>query len=288
MYVGASGVCRVEDVELLDLIASRVPAWARVAAGVLVSGHGTMRREAELGARYPEASKVAEIVARSRRAAPFIHYNSRLDEPLSGQLLSVVRAFPELKGIQVNMASPDPKELAEFKARRPDVELVVQVRHRDAADAAGFIDRYVGVADHALLDCSLGTGSAADFELCSWVVMTHGRRWLDAGVRLGIAGGLGPWSGPSIRLLEREVADCGMARELSWDAETGLRYPDQTALSQERCAGYVSAVLRLPCDWLVSPRTESAPCVAGDAAPARTLPAGDDRADDLGPRGGGR
>lgn len=251
MYVGASGVCRVEDVELLDLIASRVPAWARVAAGVLVSGHGTMRREAELGARYPEASKVAEIVARSRRAAPFIHYNSRLDEPLSCQLLSVVQAFPELKGIQVNVASPDPGELAEFKARRPDVELVVQVRQRDAAEAARFIDRYVGVADHALLDCSLGTGRAAEFGLYSWMITLHGCRWLEAGVRVGVAGGLGPWSGPQVRMLERQVTSYDASREMSWDAETGLRYPDQTALSKERCAGYVSAVLRLP-DFVAS------------------------------------
>ena len=107
------------------MIAAHVPPWARMVTGVLVSGHGTMRRSAELGARYPEASKVAEIVASARASAPFVHYNSRLDEPLSCQLLSVVQAFPELKGIQVNVASPDPGELAEFKARRPDVELVV-------------------------------------------------------------------------------------------------------------------------------------------------------------------
>lgn len=246
MYVGASGVCRVEDADLLDLIGTHLPPWARMVTGVLVSGHGTMRRQAELGARYPEASVVAQIVASARRSAPFVHYNSRLDEPLSEQLRAVAAAFPELKGIQVNMPSPDPAELSEFKSHRPDVELVVQVRQPGATEVSRFIDRYLGVADHALIDSSLGTGKEADFGRCSWMIALHGRRWLDGGVRVGVAGGLGPWSGSSVNRLEREAEGYGMGREVSWDAETGLRCPGQTALSKERCAGYVSAVLRLP------------------------------------------
>lgn len=239
-YIGVTGVTSTEDVAFLDALAGSLSAGVRLMAGVLVSGHGTLAGAAPKSARYASIGAAAATAAAARASWPVVHYNSKLGSPIDEQLACLMAAVPAARGVQLNIDRPDPGLLAAFKDRHPGVEVIVQVRLECEREAVRFIDGYVGVADHALLDVSLGSGRPMPEEWCCGVAERHGERWLSSGVRLGLAGGLGPWSGPTAARVRARLG--ALAEELSWDAESGTRRKEDDSMSREMCVSYVRAV----------------------------------------------
>jgi hypothetical protein len=187
-----------------------------------------------------------------------IHYNTRATGDDFAAELTVLRNLcPSMRGVQLNVVSPDPAVVRHFAETFTDVEVILQI-NRGAlgaspvpADAMVYTRAYPGVR-HALLDLSAGNGAVVDVKFAARVA----RAWplFNTGARLGVAGGLGPECALTLGEL-RDVLDYDRFSELSFDAESRVRVPVadpiegeryQDALDRDKALAYVNAV----CDAL--------------------------------------
>ena len=265
-YIGITGVVCDDDVrtiaECAAIVRQRAPSH-RLMAGILVSAK-TLRAAPTTNRRYPSIRDAEGLLSRCAEAGawPVVHYNTRATGDDFAAELTVLRNLcPSMRGVQLNIVSPDPAVVRQFAETFSDVEVILQI-NRGAlsappvpADAMVYTRAYPGVR-HALLDLSGGNGAVVDVKFAARVA----RAWplFNTGARLGVAGGLGPEC--ALTLAEMHVA-FGDERfcELSFDAESGLRVPVsdprpgekcQDALDRDKALAYVNAV----CDAIGAPR----------------------------------
>lgn len=244
-YIGFTGLSCAADVNRLSAMAR--PAHTRLMAGVLVSGHRTLAGRSGSGPRYPNINIAAKLAEWAELVAwPVVHYNSRDGEPLDSQLARLINAIPHASGVQMNMVAPDPDALAAFRSSHPQVEFILQVSPGciDASRASSvdeYVMRYRGIAEHALLDLSCGRGVSMDESWASSVLASFGEKWLMAGIRPALAGGLGPDCKDTVRRVASAIGE--LVNECSWDAESGLRAEDDTCLDANKMARYLMGVV---------------------------------------------
>lgn len=257
-YIGITGVVTDDDVATIRACVPLAPPSHRLMAGALVSAK-TLRGEWAASRRYPHASRVEALLAGCADAGawPAVHYNTRAEGEALGFELALLssRLFPAMRGLQLNVARPDPAVVREFATRHPGVEVIVQVNRAAigndpvAASAVIYANKYEG-ARHALFDLSGGTGAAVDAAFAARV--TRAWRLLGGVPTLGVAGGLGPNAGELLAALR---AECGPRTfgELSFDAESGVRSPvadptpsekHQDALDAEKARAWVALAAR--------------------------------------------
>jgi hypothetical protein len=255
-YFGATGFKTPEQVRAVaDLGIPRELArrWGRrFMVGALVNGK-TLAGMPTSNPRYPTIEAVREVMA----AAEFgvVHFNTSLPVGLTGEVRDaatfaelelLVARCPSLRGIQLNAMRPDPVRLADFAAKHPQVELILQVS-RDAVDYTApathsmaprgfvgaslyeqvrdFIDAYGSAPAHALLDPSMGEGQQLKPETVGSLLRNFGRRTAIFGkdhVRFGVAGGFGADEGTAERVARLGQLAGPIVRQVSFDAESGV------------------------------------------------------------------
>lgn len=206
----------------------------RLVAAVLVSAK-TLRGVAVENRRYPTLDTARAIVdcAHEHGFLGAVHYNTRAHgDDLSAELAALGQAIPRLRMLQVNVERPSPGAIRGFRERWPDVEIVLQLngatRGGDGAWDAAFV--YASVIDHVLLDLSRGEGRDLNVARTAHDVIEDAPIFHGAGVRVGVAGGLGPDARPVLDQLRTAVGR-GPFDALSFDAESRLRVPSPEALS---------------------------------------------------------
>ncbi len=226
-YIGITGIASLEDVETILACCKIVSAAARthrVMAGVLVSAK-TLRGEPTTNRRYPTIDAAEGLLLNSRYAYawPVVHYNTRATgDAFREELRALTERCPSMRGLQLNVVSPDPDVVSRFASEHPRIEVILQV-NRSAfgtepvpADALIYARDYPA-ASHALIDLSGGRGADIDTEFAARVV----RAWHHP-ARVGVAGGLGPNAGATLRALRDELG-AELFAELSFDAESRVR-----------------------------------------------------------------
>jgi hypothetical protein len=131
-YIAITGITSIEDVDTIGECSKIVAATIRthrVMAGVLVSAK-TLRGEPTTNRRYPTVDRVESLLLNSRYAYawPVVHYNTRaVGDSLGDELRELVNRCPSMRGLQLNVVSPDPDVVSKFAADHPDVEVILQV-----------------------------------------------------------------------------------------------------------------------------------------------------------------
>jgi hypothetical protein len=270
-YVGITGIVTEDDVETVRQAAAIVRTRAphrRLMAGVLVSWK-TLCGRSTTNRRYPTLEAAGRLVEALVEAGawPVVHYNSR--EPhLGSQVVSLLAALPWAGGVQLNVVRPEPDEIAQIRRFHPpsEMEIILQANHAAPWDAeAGLLAwslRFEGLVQHILLDLSGGRGTGIDPGKVAAVLGHATGRWLHAGIRPALAGGLGPDCARVLRETGRQIgAPCQPAdphggsvvlAACSCDAESGVRVPVddpvegepfQDRLDRGKALAYVEAAL---------------------------------------------
>lgn len=238
-YVAVTGITSTAEIAHLDLLRDRLPPLSRrVVAGILVSAK-TLRGEPTPNRRYPDIDVVWSLCvdALVKRWIPAIHYNTRANgDDLARELDALHEAAPHMRMLQLNVVSPDPRVVKAWRARHPDVEIILQLNdgtRREALARATRLDASCNLffvtkfwheaVDHVLIDGSRGEGRAFDVRTVgSEIACSAPDLYHHAKVRVGVAGGLGPDSHETLGALRSSLGDHLFA-PLSFDAETGLR-----------------------------------------------------------------
>lgn len=252
-YLAITGFATLEEIHAF---AARVGAAERsdtlpIVCGVLVS-RDTLHGGAPPAVRYPLFSEVRGLLSAIRGfASAAVHFNSRSEAPLSEQLTELFAAFDMYESglcrrVQINVAAPDPAELARFRDRHPEAELVLQLPlwrpELQAAQALhAFLAPYRGIVQHVLFDPSGGRGAGLDPALLPRI-----REAAEGapGFVPGIAGGLYADNVAAVVV----AAQSALGRAFSLDAEgklrggtlDGRRIGDR--LNAEKAARFVGAV----------------------------------------------
>lgn len=254
-YIGITGIVTAGDLATVRECGALMPPSHRLMAGVLVSAK-TLRGEYTESRRYPAVAQVEPILAvcASHGAWPVVHYNTRATgDVLTTELAALVRAFPSMRGLQLNVVRPTPSVVDAFAVDHPHVEVIVQMNRAAfgnppvPADAILYARDYPN-ASHALLDLSGGRGEDIDTAFAARVA--RGWRVFSVAPRLGVAGGFGPDSREVLASLREEIGAEPFAG-LSFDAESRLRVPvadptpdakHQDALCHEKALAWAGLV----------------------------------------------
>lgn len=265
-YVGVTGFVSIDDVSVArdcaSILAENAPSH-RLMAGVLVSTK-TLRGEPTESRRYPtldDAERILAAIADSG-AWPVVHYNTRatgLD--LAMELTRLRAVLPSMRGLQLNVAGPDPRAIDMFLRSGDEIEFIVQVNRYaytglvpNAAEAFAYVAEYAHVASYALLDLSGGEGRPLDPAFIGATLALWDASWC---VNPAIAGGLGPDARAMLHAAMRAVGQL-VFRRLSFDAEGALRVPvenptegakHQDRLDRDKALAYVRAVCATLEEW---------------------------------------
>lgn len=231
-YIGVTGIVTAEDVSALR------DAWEPVKAktcrclmaGVLVSSK-TLHGVAVESRRYPSLEVAGDLLSDLAEFAwPVVHYNTRsTGRDLLSEMVLLYDRLEWMRGLQLNVVTPDRDALRDVRRQCASVEVILQVNRPSLILTESSPRRYATlyshplVVDHALLDLSGGTGREVSPE---WISEQIGDMayWESLGIRPGLAGGLGPGCGP---LLERfaDSVTPEVWRAVNVDAESRLRVP---------------------------------------------------------------
>jgi hypothetical protein len=254
-YIGVTGIVTVADLYTVRECCALMPWTHRFMAGVLVSAK-TLRGEYTESRRYPAVDQVDAILSECARhgAWPVVHYNTRATgDVLTTELAALVRAFPSMRGLQLNVVRPSPSVVNAFAVDHPHVEVIAQMNRAAfgnppvPADAILYARDYPN-ASHALLDLSGGRGEDIDTSFAARVA----RAWPHAG-GLGVAGGLGPDAETALQALRDDLGADRFAL-LSFDAESRVRVPvedpiaggkHQDRLDRDRALAWVSLITKM-------------------------------------------
>ena len=180
--------------------------------------------------RYPAIKEISGIFTDHQAVLNLAHYHTRELTTLYWQLEDIIKSCgPNLHGLQLNIAWPDPMILKLLRAK-PGIQIVLQVgdrafemiRHSPERLATKIAEEYDGLIDRVLLDPSGGTGKEFDpAEIAEYLSALKKTR-LDFGLNfgLGVAGGL---SSKNLRRVEPLLSEFP---DLSIDAEGRLRNSD--------------------------------------------------------------
>lgn len=261
-YIGITGFTHQRQVEsVLDHFARLgFDSNHRLMVGVLVS-HMSLTGQPmkpEWQFKYPAPEAVNDIFVDEPQTLNLIHYNSK-EPDLADQLERLMDLAPLAEGVQLNIAWPDPNEVARFKQLHPGKLVVLQVstaalmklgrglsgadpnraigdfdpgRLSDLRLAALAIANYFEWVDYFLPDLSGGVGKNMDPLFMA--AMVAGQMQLANAPLPVVGGGLMAENLPS--LLDPLLRLCPW---LSWDAEGRLF--DGDGLDLERCRLYLEA-----------------------------------------------
>jgi len=264
-YIGVTGIVTPEDVltvkDCVRVIRDHCPKGEdglpthRFMAGVLVS-YKTLTDQPLTNRRYPHRAHVEPLLAWCLAAGawPVIHFNTHAKgEALLKELFQLCVEFPSARGLQLNLVCPDPEVVRGFtSAFHHHVEVILQINHTSLVKSAKPpqkmaqpLDYALGYAkwsdagiSHALLDASGGKGKLFDHRTADTIIETLGHL-KERGVRLGLAGGLGPDCGTAIDDLKAGLAGHGgdpdiELQELSYDSESRVRVPVPDPIAGEK------------------------------------------------------
>jgi hypothetical protein len=277
-YIGVTGIVTPDDLdtvrECVRTLRDNCPTVLggdpthRFMAGVLVS-HKTLNGLPTTNRRYPARTMVETLLKGCMEAGawPVIHYNTHAKgDALALELEQLCKDFPSMRGLQLNLVCPNPEVVKSFASdptRR--VEVILQINHTSLVKSAvppakighpcDYAMGYSGIS-HALMDASGGRGKAFDPVETADTICGTIDTLSKSGVRLGLAGGLGPECSSLLEDLKAGLwgyegdPDIEL-RELSFDAESRVRVlvPDpiegekyQDMLDRTKCIAYVAAV----------------------------------------------
>ncbi len=271
-YIGVCDVLSPEEARAMavEVREHRADPNRKVMIGVM-AGHFTMRPDAEYGegqrAVFPTKAELANGFIDDPDVFNTIHfadlYRPKEVQTLFEDLELVVEAGGEhLHAIQLDVTWPEVDDIDRFKAKYPDLAIVLQlgkacfdIVDHDPQKMVDELDKYGDSIDYVLLDLSMGKGKAMEAEgLLSALRLI--RQELP-GLGLAVAGGLGP---ETVHLLEP------IAKEfpnISIDAQGRLKPVDAPVDDRGHMASTVNADLgrsqeyiRKSCDMLDKPREE--------------------------------
>lgn len=266
-YVGITGFTEQRQVEsALDYFARLgLDSTRRLMVGVLVSYKSLTGQtlKAQWQFKYPSPESINDIFMDCPMALNLIHYNSKEPE-LADQLVRLMELAPRAHGVQLNIAWPNPGEIARFKQVHPDKVVVLQISERAMSQIGqvlegGFnydrlgdvrllnrtVSGYADTVDYFLPDLSGGVGEAMDSAFSGAVVA--GQLQCPNSPLPVVAGGLDG------RRLERLVAPIlRLCPWVSWDAEGRLF--NGSILDLERCHDYLVASAKLISTMKAEPR----------------------------------
>jgi hypothetical protein len=208
-YIGVTGIVTDANAALMYQLTGRVrsgvdhdqandlvPSGYRLMAGVLVSSKtldGTPLPNRRYPTRREASQRLYDLADEDAHVWPVAHYNLGGDgRPLAQQLDDLVEAL-DPAGVQLNVVRPSLNELLTFRGLNPRTEIILQVNGRSLRDTSphavwAYVSTYTGLATHALVDLSGGTGRTIDL---AWAGTVLGG-WQTDWPAPGIAGGLGP------------------------------------------------------------------------------------------------
>ncbi len=250
-YIGITGIVTQDDVETVKecvrTLQDHCPTMFtgepthRFMAGVLVS-YKTLTGQPTTNRRYPPRTEVETLLSQCLAAGafPVIHFNTHAKgADLAREMEQLCEAFPSMRGLQLNLVCPDPEVVRSFTSdpmRR--VEVILQINHTSLVKTAkppakighpcDYAMGYTGIS-HALIDASGGNGRLFDHRTADTILETLSTME-DRGVRLGLAGGLGPDCGGALNDLRTGLLGHGGDEDvdldvLSYDAESRVRVP---------------------------------------------------------------
>ena len=261
-YIGITGIVTQGDVETVrecaTLVRTHVPTH-RLMAGVLMS-YKTLTGQTTTNRRYPLRTHVETSLKACLDAGawPVIHYNTHAKGADFARELEILsKDFPTMAGIQLNVVCPDREAISSFVSDpHRGVEVILQVNGTSLRKTEWNACSYIGWYDdisHALLDASGGNGKLFSPGTAEVIAETYPHA-VEDGVRLGLAGGLGPDCGPALENLQELLVPHGISlRDLSFDAESRVRVPVsdpipgekyQDTLSHTASLMYVRAVIK--------------------------------------------
>ncbi len=241
-YIGITGFMNRKEVEE---VMSVIPEGAvhKFMVGVLASPKTISGAGNKWVGRYPLAEKIGGIFPEDKRAFNLIHYGDGLksSEGLGKTLISVREQFggPNMHGYQLNMAWPKGQEIAEFKEKYPEMQIVLQAGRwalEDSTESAlslmkRFRETYPnGEVDYLILDISGGLGVPLSPSLMVTNLKIMQAAALD--VSYTAAGGLHKGN---LHLINPIVEICP---DISLDAEGALRNPMDDSLIMSEAIGY--------------------------------------------------
>jgi hypothetical protein len=234
-YVGICDVLKPEEAIAMadELRAHRKDPNRKVMIGVM-AGHFTLRPDAEYGegqrAVFPTREEMAGGFTDDPDVLNTVHfadlYRPKEVQTLYEDLELVVEYGGEnLHAVQLDVTWPDVDDVDRFKAKHPDIAVVLQLGKsafeavdHDAQKMVKELDRYGDSIDYVLLDLSMGKGKAMEAE--SLLSALRQIRQKLPGLGLAVAGGLGPESVHLLEPIAQEFPD------ISIDAQGRLKPPD--------------------------------------------------------------
>jgi hypothetical protein len=241
-YIGITGFMTRQEV---DEVMSVIPQNSnhKFMVGVLASPKTISGAGNKWVGRYPFADEIGKIFSGDKRAFNLIHYGDGLksSEGLGKTLISVREQFggPNMHGYQLNMAWPKGKEIAEFKEKYPEMQIVLQAGRwalEDSTDSAlamvrRFREAYPnGEVDYLILDISGGLG----VPLSPSLMVTNLKIMQAAALNVSYTAAGGLHKG-NLHLVDRVVEICP---DISLDAEGALRDPMDDSLIMSEAIGY--------------------------------------------------
>ncbi len=239
-YIGVTGFThRNQIIAAIKTIPRR--AQYRLMAGILVSSKTMDGQTNRFPARYPHWEDIPGIPVSDPRVLNLAHFATKRPERLAEDMDVIMNHAANLDGIQLNMAWPDPKQLAEFRIVHDDAVIVLQIGAKAFAEvgeknhqrlAAWLYYTYGSVINYALLDPSGGLGLSLSANLMGEQLLAIEQHNPVFG--MGIAGGLKAVALPGIKGLCKEFPN------ISIDAEGGLRTKDsRDLLDKDQVYGYL-------------------------------------------------
>lgn len=283
-YIGITGIVTPDDLDTVKACVERLKAECptvpggdpthRFMAGVLVSKK-TLNSLPTTNRRYPKFEVVNDLLdaCLGHGAWPVVHYNTQAKgADLLAEMNRLRELLPAMRGLQLNVVCPDPDAVREFTTPQTgvrDVEVILQVNNTSLVKSAtpparkafllDYVETYVSRGadiSHVLIDASGGNGRIFDHRGTVDTISDAFFHIQDHGVRLGLAGGLGPECAESLgdiqyELLGQEDDPDILLTDISFDAESRVRVPVpdpiegekyQDTLDREKALAYVTAV----------------------------------------------
>lgn len=254
-YIGIAGIMnKSQAFGVADEFPLRASTQRQMFLGYLVSSKTLRGEQNKHPQRFPEVSKLREILPASTIFRNIIHFASKEYESLATNLeqLSFLSG-PHLHGFQLNMTWPPASQIGEFRDAHPDLLFVLQLNanafesvNHDPVALAKQLDAYRETIDGVLIDPSEGLGIAINPNTA--ISYITAMRDAQLPFNIGVAGGL---HGENLQCI---VPIRYHYPELSIDAESGLRNGEDR-LSIKKAAQYLRTAVDILCHKRGTPLT---------------------------------
>ena len=213
----------------------------RIMIGVLARSKTLNGETNKYPRQFPPVDQIKEIFQDDPLALNLIHYSTDTPENLFYELGRLHDLGGEhCHGFQLNVIWPEIEPLTDYKERYPKTFFVlqigstaIQIGENEPRRVADMVKDYKGVIDAILIDLSGGLGKLFNPEIVRGYLQAI--RDLDLGIKLGVAGGIGPEqdSHRGLLALQDEFSN------LSFDAQGNLRDSGSGDLDLEKVKKYI-------------------------------------------------